>query len=173
MSCPAANHEPCVGIFTCSESILILSHISKKTIYVRQTQPASRRVASALCVPCALTIRRTFFLIPCAWCLPTPLSPLPCIQRACCGCPPSGHPPHPFPLLLLSSDGIQRTDPQFPVPGPPAPYLLPPATYIRPVASEIVWLLSARTPSSHFLAFPTSAPLIEISRSSFYFFSQP
>ena len=42
------------------------SDISKKTIYVQRTQPASGRIASALCVPCALTIRPTFFLIPCA-----------------------------------------------------------------------------------------------------------
>ena len=37
-------------------------------------------------------------------------------------------PPHPFPLLLLSSDGIRRTYPQFPAPGPPGPYLLHLAT---------------------------------------------
>jgi len=102
--------------------------ISKKTIYVRWTQPSSGRIASALCVLCALTVCRTFFLIPCAWCLPTPLSPLPCTQRACCGRPPSRHPPHHSPLLLLSSDGIRRTHPQFPAPRPPAPYLLPLAT---------------------------------------------
>jgi len=101
---------------------------SEKTMYVRRTQPASGRIASALCVPCALTVRRMFFLIPCAWCLPMPLSPLTCTQRACCGCPPSRHPTHPSPLLLLSSDGIRRTHPQFPAPGPPAPYLLPLAT---------------------------------------------
>ena len=63
--------------------------ISKKTIYVRRTQPASGQIASARCVPCALTVRRTFFLIPLSWCLPTPLSPLPCTQRACCGHPAS------------------------------------------------------------------------------------
>jgi len=94
-------------------------HISKKMIYVQLTQPASGRIASTLYVPCALTVRRMFFLIPCAWCLPTPLSPLPCTQRACCGRPPSRHPPHPSPLILLSSDGIRRTHPQFPAPGPP------------------------------------------------------
>jgi len=104
------------------------NHISKKTIYVRRTQPASGRIASTLCVPCALTVRRTFFLIPCAWCLTTPLSPLPCTQRACCGRPLSRHPPHPSPHLLLSSEGIRRTHPQIPAPGPPAPYLLPLAT---------------------------------------------
>jgi len=102
--------------------------ISKKTIYVRRTRPASGRIASALCVPCALTVRRMSFLIPCAWCLPTPVCPRPCTQRACCGRPPSRHPPHPSPLLLLSSDGIRRTHPQFPAPRPPAPYLLPLAT---------------------------------------------
>ena len=63
--------------------------ISKETIYVRWTQPASGRISSALCVLCALTVRRTFFLIPCAGCLPTPLSPLPCTQRACCSRRPS------------------------------------------------------------------------------------
>ena len=107
---------------------MVRANISKKTIYVRRTQPASGRIASALCVLCALTVRRTFFLIPCAWCLPTPSSPVPYTQRAWCGRPLSRHPPHPSPLLLLSSDGIRRTHPQFPAPGPPAPYLLPPAT---------------------------------------------
>jgi len=40
--------------------------ISKKRIYVRRTQLASGWVVSALCILCALTVRRTFFLIPCA-----------------------------------------------------------------------------------------------------------
>jgi len=87
---------------------------AKKAIYVRRTQPASGRIASALWVPCALTVRRMFFLIPCAWCLPTPLSPLPCTQRACCGRPLSRHPPHPSPLLLLSSDGIRLLSTRMP-----------------------------------------------------------
>ena len=104
-------------IFTQEEK----DYISKNRIYVRQKQPTSGRVASALWVACALTVRQTFFLIPCAWCLPTHLSPLPCTQRTCCGRPPSRHPPHPFPLLLLSSDGIRRTPHQFPAPGQPAP----------------------------------------------------
>ena len=78
--------------FNCGQlsgTIWVIHNISKKWIYVQWTQPASGRVASALCVPCALTVRQTFFLIPCAWCLPTLLYPLPCIQRACCGLPPS------------------------------------------------------------------------------------
>ena len=127
-----------------------VEYISQKRIYVQQTQPAFGQVASALCVPCALTVGRTFFLIPCAWCLPTHLSTLPCTQCASCSCRPSRQSPHPFPLLLLSSDGFRGTHQQFPALGPPPPSFRPPATENCPVASEIVWVLSARTPSSYF-----------------------
>jgi len=100
-------------------------YVRAAVVSTEEITSAKKRFTSALCVPCALTVCRTFLLIPCAWCLPTPLSPLPCTQRACCGRPRSRHPPHPSPLLLLSSDGIWPTHPQFPAPGPPAPYLLP------------------------------------------------
>ena len=42
----------------------IYRDISKNRSYVRRTELASGRVASAQCIPCALTVRRTFFLIP-------------------------------------------------------------------------------------------------------------
>ena len=51
------THKKCGNIAT--------QGISKKRIYVRRTQLASGRVASALFIPCALTVRRTFCLIPC------------------------------------------------------------------------------------------------------------
>ena len=46
--------------------LLLHGDISKKRIYVQRTQLASGRVASAICIRCALTVRRTIFLIPCA-----------------------------------------------------------------------------------------------------------
>jgi len=49
-----------VGVVVLQRGIKI-DYISKKRIYVRRTQ-----LASALCILCALTVRRTFFLIPCA-----------------------------------------------------------------------------------------------------------
>ena len=100
--------------------------ISTKWIYVRRTRSVSRLVASALCVPCSLTVRRTFSLIPCAWCLPTPLSPLPCTQRSCCSRPPSQHPPHAFLFYRsrLTASGV-------PIPNSQQPDHLPPTFSLR------------------------------------------
>lgn len=44
----------------------VLASISNKRIYVWRMQLAAERVVSAICIQCALTVRRTIFLIACA-----------------------------------------------------------------------------------------------------------
>ena len=108
-------------ITTWEPSDIRIECISKKTIYFRTDCVRPMRPVRPDRPPDVFS--HPMCLVPPNALILPPMHPVRLLR------PPSVlTPPHPSPLLLLSSDGIWCTHPQFPAPGPPAPYHLPPAT---------------------------------------------